>query len=101
MSDEYAQEDVSLQESTSKKRKPRCPKEILKEARKYVGKPKREVKESKAPKIFSSYMALVSSIRESEPSTFEETIEHQVWRESMVEEYSSIMKNDVGSGSET
>jgi hypothetical protein len=38
---------------------------------------------------------MVSSIRESEPSTFEEATGRQVWRDAMMEEYSSIMKNDV------
>ena len=40
-------------------------------------------------------MALVASIHDSEPSTFEEASQHQVWRDSMMEEYHSIMKNDV------
>jgi hypothetical protein len=53
------------------------------------------VRESKPPKIFCSYIALVSSIRESEPSTFEEAASKQVWRDAMMEEYNSIMKNDV------
>ena len=38
---------------------------------------------------------MVSSIRESEPSTFEEATGRQVWRDAMMEEYNSIMKNDV------
>ena len=38
---------------------------------------------------------MVSSIWESEPSTFEEASSRQVWRDAMMEEYNSIMKNDV------
>jgi hypothetical protein len=38
---------------------------------------------------------MVSNIRESEPSTFEEAAGKQVWRDAMMEEYNSIMKNDV------
>ena len=40
-------------------------------------------------------MALMSNIIDCEPSSFEETVDQQVWRDAMLEEYSSIMKNDV------
>jgi hypothetical protein len=53
------------------------------------------VRESKPPERFCSYIAMVSSIQESEPSTFEEATSRQVWRDSMMEEYNSIMKNDI------
>jgi hypothetical protein len=60
-----------------------------------VGTPKQAVSESKPPERFCSYIAMVSSIRESKPSTFEEAAGRQVWRDAMMEEYNSIMKNDV------
>jgi hypothetical protein len=53
------------------------------------------VRESTPPERFCNYLAMVSNIKESEPSTFEEAIGQQVWKDAMVEEYSSIMKNDV------
>jgi hypothetical protein len=59
-----------------------------------MGNPKQAVRESKPLKRFCSYIVMVSSIRESEPSTFEEATSRQVWREAMMEEYNSIMKND-------
>ena len=40
-------------------------------------------------------MDLVSIIRDPEPSTFEEASKKHVWRDSMMEEYHSIIKNDV------
>eukprot|EP00253_Pinus_taeda_P003353 PITA_03353 len=40
-------------------------------------------------------MALVTSIIDFEPSIYEEAASQQVWREALMEEYSSIMKNDV------
>jgi hypothetical protein len=40
-------------------------------------------------------MALMSELIEAEPSSFQEASEQQVWRDAMMEEYSSIMKNDV------
>ena len=40
-------------------------------------------------------MAQVTSLRKSEPTTYEEAFVHQVWRDAMMEEYNSIMKNGV------
>ena len=40
-------------------------------------------------------MALLSDIIDAEPSSFEEAVEKQVWKDAMHEEYQSIMKNDV------
>ena len=40
-------------------------------------------------------MALMSHIIDLEPTTYEEVSKHQVWMDSMMEEYQSIMKNDV------
>jgi hypothetical protein len=44
---------------------------------------------------FGAYLALVTSIRDTEPQTFAQAVDHQVWREAMVEEYDSIVRNDV------
>ena len=38
---------------------------------------------------------LVSSIIDSDPSSFEEAAGQQVWKDAMMEEYQSIMKNNV------
>jgi hypothetical protein len=67
----------------------------LREARGSVGNPRQTVREGKPPERFCSYIAMVSSIRESEPSTFKEATGRQVWRDAMMEEYNSIMKNNV------
>jgi hypothetical protein len=37
----------------------------------------------------------MSSIINVEPSSFEEATGQQVWQDAMMEEYNSIMKNDV------
>ena len=60
-----------------------------------MGPPKRGVRESRALERFSSYMAQVTSLRESKPTTYEDASTHQVWRNAMVEEYNFIMKNGV------
>ena len=52
-------------------------------------------RESKIPQRFSSYVALMSYIIDLEPTTYEEESNHQVWKDAMMEEYQSIMKNDV------
>ena len=66
----------------------------MKEA-KAIGAPSRVVRESRQPKRFGSYIALVIDIIETEPFGYEEAASQQVWREAMVEEYASIIKNDV------
>jgi hypothetical protein len=45
--------------------------------------------------MFSSYVALMSSIIDSEPSNIEEVAKKQEWKNAMMEKYHSIMKNDV------
>ena len=67
----------------------------MKEADESVGPPKREVRKSKAPERFSSYLAQVTNLHEFERDNYEEASTHQVWRDAMMEEYNSIMKNDV------
>jgi hypothetical protein len=37
----------------------------------------------------------VTCIRDVEPPTFAQAVDHQVWREAMVEEYDSIVRNYV------
>jgi hypothetical protein len=50
---------------------------------------------SKRPHKFSIYAALMNSIIDSKPSSFEEVAEKQEWKDVMMEEYQSIMKNDL------
>jgi hypothetical protein len=40
-------------------------------------------------------MALMTKLTDFEPSTYEQAAKHGVWQEAMMEEYASIMKNDV------
>jgi reverse transcriptase-like protein len=89
------QEEFPPQEATSGRRKPKWLQDTLKEAQETVGYPKRIVRESKQPERFCSYLAMESSIRGSEPSSYEEAAGQQVWRDAMMEEYVSIMQNDV------
>jgi hypothetical protein len=49
----------------------------------------------KIPKPFSSYTALMCDLLEEEPTCFEEAIQRKEWADDMIEEYQSIMKNEV------
>jgi hypothetical protein len=81
--------------TTSRKRRHRWFQETLKEARENVGEPKSQIRESRPPVGFRAYLALVTSITDIKPQTFAQAVDQQVWREAMVEEYGSIVRNDV------
>jgi hypothetical protein len=49
----------------------------------------------KRPKPFSSYTALMCNLLDEEPTCFEEPIQKKEWVDAMIEEYQSIIKNDV------
>jgi hypothetical protein len=57
--------------------------------------PKGTFKERKRPHRFGGYVALMNNISDAEPSSFEEEDKLQVWKDSMLEEYRSIIKNNV------
>ena len=94
VSDEEVEESLR-QDASSRKRKPSWLQELMKKVEQSVGPPKREVRLSRAPERFSSYMAQVTSLRDTVLDTSEEAFAHQVWRDAMMEEYNSIMKNGV------
>ena len=60
-----------------------------------VGEPERIMRRSKAPDRFCSYLVVVTDPDHSEPSSFQEAVDQRVWRDAMVEEYDSIMRNEV------
>jgi hypothetical protein len=53
------------------------------------------MRQSKKPKPFSNYMALMCDLIKKEPTCFEEAIQKKEWVDAMIEEYQSIIKNDV------
>ena len=52
-------------------------------------------RERKTPKPYNNYVALLYDIIDKEPSNYEEATEKKEWKDAMIEEYQSIMKNDV------
>jgi hypothetical protein len=82
------------EEVVATRKRPAWLRNTLQEARGH-GTPKGSFRESKRPHKFSSYVALMSNIIDSKPSTFDEAAEKPEWKDVMMEEYQSIMKNDV------
>ena len=76
------------------RKRPRWAQQTLQDAKGHEA-PHGTFRESKKPQRFSSYVALMSHIIDSEPTTYEDASRNQVWKDAMVEEYQSIMKNDV------
>ena len=76
------------------KRRPTQIRDTLQEAKKHAT-PIGSSKERRRPHRFSIYMPLMSHIIDYEPSSYEEVANQQVGRDAMMEEYQSIMKNDV------
>lgn len=79
--------------STSRKRY-LCLKGTLDLAERHIS-PRGTFRESKKPNRYQGYFAAMSTILQTEPCTFEESVKHQVWKDVINEEYESIMKNDV------
>jgi hypothetical protein len=78
----------------SHKRKRDWARELIQDGEKY-GAPEGTMRQSKKPKPFSSYMALMFDLIEKEPTFFEEAIQKKEWMDAMTEEYQSIIKNVV------
>ena len=52
-------------------------------------------RERKRTRSYSGYVALFYDFINKEPSNYEEVVERKEWKDAMIEEYQSIMKNDV------
>ena len=76
------------------KRKPAWVRQTLQDAEGHAA-PRGATRESKRPQRFGCYVALMSNILDSKPSTYDEVVGQPCWKEAMMEEYESIMKNDV------
>jgi hypothetical protein len=78
----------------SHKRKPAWAMELIQDEEKY-GALEGTMRQVKKPMPFSNYMALMCDLVEKEPTCFEESIQKKEWVYAMIEEYQSIIKNDV------
>ena len=64
--------------------------QTLRDAKEFVRAPRTNKRQCRQ---LDKYQAFVAQVEE--PSSFQESVQHQVWVDAMVEEYSSIMTNDV------
>ena len=78
----------------SRKRKPAQASEVIEEKKRH-GSPQGTIKERKNPKPYPSYVTLMCDLIDKEPTCFEEAIKQKEWVDAMVDEYQSIIKNDV------
>eukprot|EP00253_Pinus_taeda_P024974 PITA_24974 len=68
---------------------------LLSDARENVGEPSYQGKQRKSLDRYTRYMALVGECVETEPSSFKEVVKEPIWVDGMVEEYDSIVRNNV------
>ena len=78
----------------TEKTRPTWAQGIIQDAKKY-GSLDGSFRESKRPRPYSNYVALLSDIIDAKPTSYEEPAKKKEWKDVMVEEYQSIVKNDV------
>ena len=82
------------QEKNPHKRKPAWVREVIQGAERY-GTPKENHRERRITRSCFGYAALLCDFINKEPSIYEEATKRKEWKDAMIEEYQSIMKNDV------
>ena len=86
--------DPPPQELSSSKKRPSWLRETPEDAERHIA-PRGNFRESKKPTRYQGYLTIMSTIIQNEPTSFEEAVKHQVWKDAMNEEYESIIKNYV------
>jgi hypothetical protein len=76
------------------RKRPAWARQTLQEAKGHAT-PRGTFRVSKRPQRYLCYVVVMSHIIHFEPSCYEEATSHPVWRDVMMEEYQSIMKNDL------
>ena len=82
------------QEKHPHKRKPAWVRELIQGVERY-GALEENHKERKRTRSCSGYVALLCDFIDKEPSNYEEAAGRKEWKDAMIKEYQSIMKNDV------
>ena len=94
MKDELQQEtDIQQPQQVDTRPRPKWFRSTMQDSRQ-VDPPQTYFRRSVPPERIS-YMALMTELIISKPSNFEEATQHDLCQEAMVEEYDSIMKNQV------
>ena len=101
MNEEIQEEDQELeehvdppQEKNPHKRKLAWVRKAIQGVERY-GAPEESHRERKRIRSCSNYVALLCDFIDKEPSNYEEATKRKEWKDAMIEEYQSIMKNDV------
>eukprot|EP00253_Pinus_taeda_P010027 PITA_10027 len=87
---QWQDEEELVEPPTTSGRASREVLQTLRDAEEFVRAPRMSKREHRQP---DRYQALVAQV--VEPSSFQEATQHQVWVDAMVEEYNSIMTNNV------
>jgi hypothetical protein len=86
-------ENTNLDNMPKNKKRPAWLEATLQDAER-IKVPEGTSRKTKRPKRFSSYAAYMTKLLD-EPTTFEEADKKEQWKEAMVEEHQSIMRNEV------
>jgi hypothetical protein len=81
-------------EKPTQKRIPTWAQEAIKDAERY-GSQDGSSRKVKKPKLYPGYVELLCDIIDVEPTNYEEVAGKKEWKDAMVKEYQSIVKNDV------
>ena len=65
------------------------------DARENVGETSSQRRQRRSLERYTGYMALAGECVETEPSSFEEALQQPIWVDAMVEDYDSIVHNNV------
>eukprot|EP00253_Pinus_taeda_P028274 PITA_28274 len=84
--------DPPLSEPSSSRKRPSWLRGTLDDAKGHTA-PQGTFRESKKLNRYQGYMTIMSTIIQNEPSSFTDVVKHQVWKDAMIKEYESIMKN--------
>lgn len=68
---------------------------LVQDTRENVGAPSNLRKQRRSLERYTSHMALMIDIVDTETSSFEEEVKKHVWVDAMMEEYESTVKNSV------
>ena len=68
---------------------------LVQDVRENVGAPSNLHKQSRSSERYIGYMALMTDLIETKPSYLEDIVKKLFWVDATVEEYESIMKNNV------
>lgn len=86
---------TQVEPSKERRKRTRESNRLVWDARGDVGNPPNLCQQTRSPERYIGYMSLMAKLIGTKPSCFEEAIEKPIWVDLIVEEYESIVKNNV------